>query len=90
MMVFTLSSPDELGTRLPALSIDQENRGGRGSASGAKVRTSGDREAAAAIGDGASGSASCAAIESMPEQTIMQSVMHPALFAGSCSAGDWS
>jgi hypothetical protein len=85
-MVFTLSSPDELGTRLPALSIDQENRGGRGSAWGARPRTSSDRKAGAAIGDGASGSASCAAIESMPEQTIMQSVMHSAVFDGSCSA----
>lgn len=55
---FHVDSPNGLVARRTALSIDQEGRGGRGSACGVSPRTSDEMETAAAIGDRARGSAS--------------------------------
>ncbi len=85
-----VDSPDGLLTRRTAHSIDQKSCGGRGSACGVSPRTRDETKTTAAIGESASGSASWEIIDSMPEHSIMQSIMHSTLFAGACSSEDRS
>lgn len=87
---FHVGSPVGLLARPTALSIDQEIRGGRGSARGVSPRVAGELVAATAIGDGARGSASKGVVDGKPEQSIRQSIKHSSVFAGTCSSGTCS